>query len=213
MFFTSWFEGNITQFAGAHLDQVHWTPGFHRNRLEIATYNRSSKHRFMSFTKQTLAEHHGSQSTLSLEPVGTWVPAPWQRGSRASRSLSFHTFTCNMEAQKHNLWITDFVRIKWGTCEVLRDVCADLPPGKCSVHLNFTHTIPQNSTANADACFASLHTGTETQGSRVGELLKVTQKGGSRLLQAELRGSQTLTGLVAELNYMKQFLKILRGMF
>ena len=67
--------------------------------------------------------------------------------------------------------------------------------------------------ANTDTCFTSLHMGTETQGSRVGELLKVTQEGGICLLQAELRGSQTLAGLVAELNYMKQFLKILRGIF
>lgn len=67
--------------------------------------------------------------------------------------------------------------------------------------------------ANTDTCFTSLHMGTETQGSRVGELLKVTQEGSICLLQAELRGSQTLAGLVAELNYMKQFLKILRGIF
>ena len=88
---------------------------------------------------------------------------------------------------------------------MLRDVCADPPPGKCSVHLNFTHTIPKNSMASTDSCFTSLHTGTETQGSRLGERLKVTQEEGGCLLQAEPRGSQTLAGLVAELNYMKQF--------
>lgn len=128
----------------------------------------------MSFIKQTLMEHRGTQSILSLEPVGTWVPALWQRGPQASMSLSFHTFTCKGEAQKHNLWITDLGLNEW-TCEVLRDVCADLPPGKCSVHASL-HT-PSHKTAWQTLTPALLLYPRAQRPGLEGELLKVTQEG------------------------------------
>lgn len=62
----------------------------------------------MSFIKQTLMEHRGTQSILSLEPVGTWVPALYGREDPKPPWASvYHTFACKIEAQKHNLWITD----------------------------------------------------------------------------------------------------------